>query len=320
MSNTTPNEHTQGLTSRWGVGLLVGASALALGCGTPLVPTELDGSEDNGAPASSTTTGPAMPMNSTAVATTTTGASGTEGVDDGSASEVGSFVDDPDLGADFECDLLTQNCPAGFKCLPWSDDGGGGWTATRCSPIADNPGSVGDPCMVVEAVNSGVDDCDVGLQCWFVDDRTLQGECVAMCTGNYSWLICEDPGAFCTVSGDGLIALCLPLCDPLTQDCPEGQGCYAIQEAFGCAPDASGEMGASGEPCRFINGCDPGQICLWAGAAPGCGGGSSGCCSSICDLDGRNPPCPPGEECVAWQEEPYVHPSLEDVGVCVLPQ
>ncbi len=300
-----------------GRGLTV-AVLLASGCGASLVPTEFDDSEDAGAPASSTSTGPVTPMSTTAVATTTTGAPSTDGIDGGSTTEVGSFVDDPDVGAGSECDLFAQDCPAGFKCMPWGSDGGAAWNATRCSPIVDNPGERGDPCTVVDAGNSGLDDCDLGLMCWDVDPRTLQGECIAICAGDEVNLVCEDPDSYCAVSGDGVLALCLPLCDPLTQDCPAGQGCYPFQENFSCAPDASGEMGVAGDGCDFVNDCDPGLFCLTVGTVPDCTT-SVGCCSSACDLEDPNPPCLPGQECVAWFDEP-THPSYGSVGVCALPQ
>ena len=42
--------------------------------------------------------------------------------------------------------------------------------------------------------------------------------------------------------------------------------CYprGINEVFTCVPDASGEMGVYGDPCEYINVCDPGLFCASA--------------------------------------------------------
>ncbi len=40
--------------------------------------------------------------------------------------------------------IWAQDCPEGEKCMPWANDGGGSWNATRCSPLDPNPSAVGD--------------------------------------------------------------------------------------------------------------------------------------------------------------------------------
>jgi hypothetical protein len=115
--------------------------------------------------------------------------------------------------------------------------------------------------------------------------------------------------------------LCLPACDPLLQDCAAGQACYGIQDVFTCVPDASGEMGVYGDPCEYINVCDPGLFCAGAEAVPNCAG-SLGCCSEFCDLgsdqgDAQCSGAAGGQTCVPWTENPS--PGLEDVGACVIP-
>ena len=82
---------------------------------------------------------------------------------------------------EFECDLLTQDCPIGEKCTPWSYDGGMAWNGTRCSPVVAMPGAPGDPCTVEGSPWSGLDDCAGGSMCWDADPRTGMGECVAQC-------------------------------------------------------------------------------------------------------------------------------------------
>ncbi len=237
------------------------------------------------------------------------------------------FLVDPDGGGvSFECDLFAQDCPQGEKCMPWANDGGGAWNATRCSPIAPAPGQAGDECTVEGNGVSGIDDCDIGVMCWDVDPKTNMGTCVAMCTGDESNPICEDPDTSCAIANDGAIILCLPNCDPLLQDCVDGQACYPINDAWSCAPDASGETGVYGDPCEFINVCDPGYICLNAAAVPSgqaCEG-AGGCCSGICDLsdpagDAQCEGAAGGQTCQAWYEEGAAPPGYEDVGACALP-
>ena len=38
-----------------------------------------------------------------------------------------TFIPNPDVGGgtSIPCDLYTQDCPAGDKCMPWGNDGGG---------------------------------------------------------------------------------------------------------------------------------------------------------------------------------------------------
>ncbi|MCH9684851.1 MAG: ribulose phosphate epimerase [Deltaproteobacteria bacterium] len=233
------------------------------------------------------------------------------------------FIEDPDGGGiSFECDIFAQDCPDGEKCMPWSNDGGA-WNATRCSPIAENPGQPGDECAVEGSGTSGIDDCDVGVMCWDVDGETNMGTCVAMCTGDAANPICEDPDTTCSIANDGAIVLCLPVCDPLLQDCPEGQACYPVAEDWVCGPDASGEMGTYGDPCEFINVCDPGLICLGAAATPNCQG-AGGCCTEVCDIsdpagDAQCTGAPQGQTCQVWYEEGAAPPGYEDVGACSLP-
>jgi hypothetical protein len=257
----------------------------------------------------------------------TSGQTDTGGSSGGDSSGGMAFLLEPDGGGvSFECDIFAQDCPAGEKCMPWANDGSGAWNATRCSPVADNPGQPGDECTVEGSGTSGIDDCDIGVMCWDVDPKTNMGTCVAMCTGDESNPICEDPDTSCAIANDGAIVLCLPACDPIVQDCAEGQACYPINDAWACAPDASGEMGVYGDPCEFINVCDPGLICLGAGAVPAgeaCEG-SEGCCTEVCDLmdpmgDMQCTGQPGGQTCQPWYEEGNAPPGYEDVGACALP-
>ncbi len=238
-------------------------------------------------------------------------------------TSVGFIYGSPDGGAvTVECDLYVQDCPRGEKCMPWGNDGGT-WNATRCSPIADTPGQVGDPCTVEGGPTSGIDDCDIAMMCWDVDEETNMGTCVAMCQGSADTPLCDDPDTTCAIANDGVINLCLQSCDPILQDCPKGDGCYPVGQDFVCAPDASDEGGAYGDGCEFINACDPGLVCLAPETVPGCVG-AIGCCTEVCDLtdaagDAQCSGVMEGQQCEPWYEEGEGPPQLETVGVCVVP-
>lgn len=249
-----------------------------------------------------------------------------EGVSVGSSSSSGGefetgvvFIVEPELNPGLECDLWTQDCPVGQKCMPW-DSGSGGWDATGCFPVDPAPVPVGDTCMAVGSGTSGIDNCELGAMCWSVDVVTNEGTCVAMCTGSEIAPVCGPPDTNCVIANDGLLILCLPGCDPLTQDCPAGDACYPINDGFSCAPDASGAVGVDGDGCDFINVCDPGLMCAGGGVLEGCGGGFAGCCTPICDITDPVDPCPAvTEECVPFFELGMAPLGLEDVGICIVP-
>jgi len=132
---------------------------------------------------------------------------------------------------------------------------------------------------------------------------------------------CSDGMTSCSVYNDGSLPICLTQCDPLIQDCPSGQGCYASSGSgeFICFK-YSGENGEGvpGDPCNFINQCQPGTACLAPAAVEGCGA-ESGCCSPYCDLAAADPSadCNGSEMCELFFEDPP--PTYMDVGVCALP-
>jgi len=227
------------------------------------------------------------------------------------------FIEEPDGGGvSIECSVWAQDCPRGEKCMPWANDGGSVWNATRCSPVDPNPDAVGESCIVEGSGVSGVDSCDTFSMCWDVDPETNEGTCVAFCQGTEANPSCADPATVCTSSNEGVLTLCQPLCNPLADECPAGQGCYGIGDAFVCAPDGSGDGGAVGDPCNSINGCDPGNACVNPEMVPGCTG--SGCCSSMCEA-GDDSACSEGQSCVAWWDEgAEPHACLEGLGVCGL--
>ena len=229
-----------------------------------------------------------------------------------------SFIETPDGGTvTVECDVWAQDCPAGEKCMPWSNDGTA-WNATKCTPLDPNPAQVGDECTVEGSGTSGVDNCALASMCWGVDPETNTGTCVSFCTGSEANPSCDNPSTTCSITNGGSLILCLPTCDPLAQTCVEGQGCYGWGETFLCMGGHG--HAAPGEPCEFVNACEPGSYCASAADLSGCQG-ASGCCAPFCDVNAVDP-CPgaaEGVECVPWFHEGQVHPSLENVGGCVGP-
>jgi hypothetical protein len=133
--------------------------------------------------------------------------------------------------------------------------------------------------------------------------------------------VCDEPGWACGVFNQGVVPLCLPTCDPLVQDCPEGDACYVMYDLLLCMPDHSGpDAGAYGDPCEFINVCDPGLLCIETDVVPGCQS-PVGCCSPLCDTTQPNT-CPgmaDGEQCLPIWDPGDGPPEWAHVGVCRLP-
>ncbi len=247
--------------------------------------------------------------------------------DGGSSSGGGTgvFVQEPDGGTAQECDIWAQDCPTGQKCMPWADDGGGAWNATKCTPVSPNPNQVGDPCTTEGGGTSGADDCDVAAMCWNVDGETGIGTCVDFCTGSPASPECEDPGDVCLITNEGSLILCLPICDPILQNCGTNEGCYLVDGiTITCGPDSSGAGGIYGDPCEFDNSCDPGLYCAPADTVPDCVG-AAGCCSQWCDLTTSDPSSvcgglAGGQECVSYYDPGTAPPGFDHVGLCAIPQ
>jgi hypothetical protein len=280
----------------------------------------MTGCSDDGAPISSTASsdsGDPAPLS------TSTGIPPADDTHDWTGS---SFLRQPDLLL-FECDLFAQDCSEG-KCTLWGSDGGE-WDASRCRPVVAEPAGAGEPCHVEGSRYSGIDDCDFGAICLIDEIGTLEGTCVPFCVGSASGpLICEDPDRTCVTANNGSIIFCLPACNPLQADCPDGQGCYPYTDDWLCGEDASGDLGAYGDPCDFFNVCDPGLICLGAAAVPpgeACEDTTGGCCTEVCDVtdpagDLQCAGVAGGQLCVPWYEESMTPPpGLENVGACSLP-
>lgn len=259
------------------------------------------------------------PVDADASGSSSTGVSDVSGSDTCSFFECGTDTID-ETG---DCSLWAQDCDDGEKCMPWANDGGNAWNDSRCTSLDAAPGQPGDPCMVEGSGVSGFDTCDVGSMCWNVDEENA-GTCIALCSGSPEAGLCDNPTTSCSIFNEGFLPLCLPSCDPLLQNCAPGEACYPAQDAFSCAPDASGpELGGYGAPCEFLNACDPGLLCADAGAVPGCD--ASGCCTDFCDISAAQPAADcggvsGGQDCVSAFPEGQVLPGYEDVGFCAIPE
>jgi hypothetical protein len=200
--------------------------------------------------------------------------------------------------------------------MPWANDGGTSWNAFKCAPIDPNPKQVGEPCTVLGSGVSGIDDCDVAAMCFYVDPDTNTGECVAMCTGSIADPMCSGGCELCMIANDGVLALCLPACDPMLQDCGDGRGCYPVEDGFVCLPQTANV--GPGE-CEWLNGCPPGEVCVPMDSFPDCMD-PAGCCAPLCDIDAADPcpGAPPQVSCENWwiESPPDVCMSWSGVGVC----
>lgn len=217
-----------------------------------------------------------------------------------------------------QCDLFSQDCPEGHKCVAYADDGGEQLNNNKCVPLDPDPDHVGEPCTVEGNPTSGIDSCDRETACWKVDADTLTGTCVAFCGGSPEAPQCAA-GTTCGIFNDGTIALCLATCDPLAQDCQADEVCIASTstDAFLCTTDASGDAGAVFDACTSINACDPGLLCVPPSSAAGCDQDAAGCCTPWCDTT-LPPNCPEPEQlCQPFFADPP--PELMHIGVCSLP-
>jgi len=281
----------------------------------------------SGEPSTSTSSGSSSTTlassSSTGLADDTTGTAST------SEPEV-IFLPEVDLGSgSLECDLFAQDCPPGEKCMPWAPNGGDAWHGWGCKPIADDPVGIDEVCHVQGGSATGIDDCELGAMCWDVDPKTNQGTCIPLCVNTPDDPLCDDPQRRCQPGSDNILWLCQPICDPVAQDCPAGQGCYYTisVDLWQCTLDASGPAGAHGDACTYVNVCDPGLVCLEDFPVPPglpCEG-EIGCCTEVCDLDDPlgDMQCTGadlGQICQPLYEEGMVPPDYEHVGVCVLPR
>lgn len=286
---------------------------LAAACGPQVQVNDTSGGADSSSGTTVAATTSPLPLGTTAEPPPSSSTDGT--LDTGETTD-SQWLDFPE-----NCRTIEQDCPPGYKCMPFANEWGSYWNDTMCVEIVDNPAGPGERCTVVDSGTSGFDDCDGSSMCWDVDPKTNEGRCQPFCVGSESEPSCAEPCDSCAIAVDGAITLCFSTCDPLDSDCAEGQGCYPGVNGFLCSPDASGVSGI-GDACELINGCPSGSLCLNSDVIPGCDG-SLGCCSPYCMVGADT--CDrqlPGTICQPWYEEGEV-PTSEcasgELGVCILP-
>ena len=290
--------------------------------GTTAVPDD-DGDDD--APA---TTQPGTTMPGTATSASTTGM--TTVADTGplptteSADSLDSisFFDDGfgDWGnSPIECDIWAQDCPRGEKCVPWANDGGIDWNATRCAPIERAPSEPGEPCTVVGDPFSGFDSCAAGSVCWGADSETLTGVCYAQCTGSEASPQCVE-GLECWDGVEQVLAVCVDTCLPLAPTCAEHESFVldaATESAF-CIPTPLVMGTQYGETCDVdALACGTGLACGPAVNVPSC---LDECCTTLCDITDMTecPDAASGQQCLPLFDR--APPGFENVGICGIPQ
>lgn len=182
------------------------------------------------------------------------------------------------------CDLLNQNCPAGYGCE--AVQGGSGFT-TECVVNGGLKGP-GDACVNESS-------CRAGLYC-------VQGKCSSVCCP-----VTNEPcgvGGLCILNvnfGPHSAELCFypESCALFAAACGAGEKCYPLMDDGNsvCA-QANEPTAGEGETCSAINDCDDsmlcdGGTCRWAcfldgdGLAPGAGGCPAG---QTCRMVGMSPP------------------------------
>ncbi len=234
--------------------------------------------------------------------------------DEAFASTGCNFICEPDMGEASTCDIFAQDCGPGEKCNAWAEGGGSSWNATKCVPVDADPDGIGEPCTVEGGGVSGIDSCVKGAMCFGVGDDNM-GTCIEQCSCSADNPVCTTQNTTCSITNEGVLALCLSICDPLDVGaCGGGDVCISSGEFFICVIDASGDAGGVGDNCQFANACDPGLFCgSNSGAFPGCD--DVGCCTPFCELTA--PQCPQGTACAAWYEEGTAPKCFDDVGACV---
>lgn len=271
-----------------------------------------------------TSTGAAATSTTTEPTTGATGSSGSTTVHDIMPHDMGGS---PGLcsrsGArSSECSLWEQDCPEGEKCNSYDALGSGAWDP-KCVPLAPDPGQPGDPCSIEGGKFTGVDTCDVGSMCWHIDRATWTGTCVPHCQGTPDAPICP-PGTLCAIIDCNDLTLCLPPCDPLLQDCPEGDVCVPDRDdpdGFVCIFDASGDDGHVFGACDHLHDCDEALACVDSKLGLECEPTMfGGCCLPFCDT--TQPPTCPGalQQCLPWFATGEAPPGRENVGVCGVPR
>lgn len=200
--------------------------------------------------------------------------------------------------------------------------------ATQCVPRTGNA-KLGEAC--IRNRDMGTDNCGPMLFCNAgCSACDGPGRCVAFCDKDKDPVQdCADRGVekgHCFVLNYGALPICMPVCDPLKQDCEDEQdACHATLDNFLCAkfrpePDSDGTYGQS---CDRVQSCAPGLTCKDASLVEACKDQEEGskCCAHICDRSKGNADCKQeNESCEPIFKDAKPVAGVENVGVCILPE
>lgn len=216
------------------------------------------------------------------------------------------------------CDPFIQDCPQDQKCTVYLADEPVNLYASKCVMVIGNK-QPGEPCTRMD--EESIDDCIKGAVCLYIDGKG-HGLCALQCSGSADAPICLN-GGVCITSDGGDLATCTPpLCNPLIQDCSDGEVCVPFPgyDEFVCIPDSSGDEGKTNDPCESET-CDGGLVCVNKGfASSACDPMFAACCQPICKFPDEA--CPNADQsCIQWYaptDFPPDDPRLE-IGYCGIP-
>lgn len=159
----------------------------------------------------------------------------------------------------------------------------------------------------------------VGAMCWDVDPRTNTGTCVEIYVLDVNNPGCGDAMTTSyTASGGPIQGICLPMCNPLANECDANYGCRwrtkgSGRRGFWCTGNGSADVD---EQCFSYFDCQAGLACTWPdGSDAWAGSLNESTCKPHCSLSA--PDCPDGWSCQPWYAETEEPPGHEDVGICV---
>jgi hypothetical protein len=106
-------------------------------------------------------------------------------------------------------------------------------------------------------------------------------------------------------------------CNPLENDCPEGELCIFFNTEFQCFPATGDGTGVFGASCDTATDCNEGLACIQSVFFSNCAGDA--CCSPNCDLSEPNncPDVGDGTFCMQWfMGRVDTDPCYVNAGVC----
>lgn len=266
----------------------------------------------------SATTDPTTTTTPTTTTVTDTVADSSDSDPDGGITFITGADAGPGCG--IFCDVFAQDCPLGWKCMPWSCDVDPMWFTHACRELDPDPVELGSACTTQDSPYSGLDDCDAVAMCWNVDAATLVGECVAFCDGFDGNAFCdEDPSRACFLGLGGIVPVCVPRCQPLATTCAADEECIHnidndAEPSFVCAPNETVGGPNYGDDCSDGGLCATGLACRGAAHVPGCA--TDRCCTTLGQLSAP-PVCPDAAQtCLPLYADGNAPTGYEDLCFC----